>query len=601
MEFLWKLRGYMKMFARRYFIAFVGLQAVALLNLMPPWLIGRIVDAISHDTLTRSFLLTHLLGIFVAVLAMYGLRYVWQNQLYGASVGLTRVIRSQLFAHLSLLSPAFYGKHSPGDVMAHATNDLNAVEQAAGGGVMTMVDSLIAGLTVIFGMIFVVSGQLTAVALLPFPLLVWVTRKYGVRVQQSFGRAQAAFSHLNEEARDTVSGIVTVRSHALEARQQQRFEKALDDTLEANVAVSKVDSLFGPTIQMIYGTSFVITLGYGAWLISQGQITVGLFTSFTLYLAQLLGPFMQFGWQFSIFQRGNTSWDRLEKLFAEQPAVTEGEQTLPAHTPMAIEMQINRFAYPENEHAALENVAFSVPAGGLVGITGPTGGGKSTLFSLLLRQYGLTDDASHITLGGISTDSLTFSSLRGTMAWVPQKPLLFTGTIAENIAMGKPDASMEAIMHAADMAGIKEEIEAMKDGFQTALSENGGNLSGGQKQRITLARALLVDADILLLDDPFSALDMKTEARVRHNLSTHYGDKTVLLITQRLPNLYGADHILVLEEGRIAEQGSHKALMENQGWYATVYQRQNQLSHPSSAAVSTASDTDLAEAGECHA
>ncbi|MGF1684561.1 ABC transporter ATP-binding protein [Photobacterium minamisatsumaniensis] len=577
MDILWRLRGYIKMFAHRYIIAFIGLQVVAILNLAPPWLIGRIVDAISSDTLTREFLALHLLGILVAAIGMYGLRYVWHSQLYGASVAITRVIRRELFWQFSALSPSFYARHSSGDLMAHATNDLNAVEQAAGGGVMTMVDSLIAGLTVIFGMIFVVSGQLTAVALLPFPLLVYITHKYGTAMQKRFGRAQAAFSNLNEEARETVSGIRAVRSHGINQRQQQRFGQTLDDTFEANLSVAKIDSLFGPTIQLIYGSSFVIAIAYGAWLISKGEITVGLFTSFTLYLAQLLGPFLQFGWQFNIFQRGSTSWRRLEKLFAEKPQVTEGDTELSSDIRADVEFNISQFAYPKTGHNALENVELQLPVGGLVGVTGPTGGGKSTLISLLLRQYGFVDTQSNITLAGVPIDQLTFQSLRSRMAWVPQKPFLFSGTIAENIAMAKPNASEQEIKHVAEMAGIKDEIEAMVDGFNTQLTENGSNLSGGQRQRLTLARALLTDADILLLDDPFSALDMRTEAKVRHNLKTHYGNKTMLLITQRLPNLVDADHIVVLDQGQITERGTHRSLMDNQAWYAKVYNRQSQL------------------------
>ncbi len=333
MELIWKMRGYMKLCTRRYLIAFVALQTVAILNLAPPWLIGRIVDAISADTLTRRFLLSHLAGILVAAIAMYALRYVWNSQLYGAAVEISRVIRRDLFLHFTAMSPSFYGKHSAGDLMAHATNDLNAVETAAGDGVMTLVDSLIAGFTVIFGMVFLVSGHLTAVALLPFPLLVFVTNRYGAGMQKHFGRAQQAFSHLNEEVRETVAGIRAVRSHGINQRQQQRFGEKLDETLDANIAVAKVDALFGPTIQLIYGTSFVITLAYGGWLISNNTITVGLFTSFTLYLTQLLGPFLQLGWQFNVFQRGNTSWKRLEALFAQKPDVVEGNKTLPAVKP----------------------------------------------------------------------------------------------------------------------------------------------------------------------------------------------------------------------------------------------------------------------------
>ncbi|MEH6533781.1 MAG: ABC transporter transmembrane domain-containing protein [Photobacterium frigidiphilum] len=576
MNILWKLKGYLKMFGRHYLIAFAALQVVALVNLIPSWLIGRIVDGISEGTLDSQVMITHVAGIIVSGAAMYGLRFVWQSKLYGASIAITRVIRSELFQKFSQLSPAFYARRSTGDLMAHATNDLNAVEETMGMGVMTLVDSLIAGITVILGMIFVVSGELTAVALLPFPLLVLITRRYGVKLHKAFGKAQSAFSDLTEETRETVSGIRAVRSHGISDRQEQRFGKTLDETVDANLLVAKVDAAFGPTIQLVYGLSFVISLGYGAWLIEQGSITVGLFTTFTLYLGQLLGPFMQFGWQFNVFQRGKTSWRRLEQLFAENIEVVEGDKKLPKTADASMSFDIKSFTYQKANRKALDKVKLDLPSGGLVGITGPTGSGKSTLLHLALRQFQL-EKPSSIHISGMPSDSLTFGSLRSKLAWVPQKPHLFSGTIAENIALAKPDASQAEIEHVAEMAGIRAEIEAMPEGFDTSLREGGTNLSGGQKQRLTLARALLSGADILLLDDPFSALDMKTEVQVRQNLKAHYSHKTMLLVTQRLTNLIEADHILVLNDGQVEERGSHHALVANQGWYSMVYQRQSQL------------------------
>lgn len=576
MDILWKLRGYIKMFSRQYLIAFVVLQVVALFNLVPSWLIGRIVDSISDGELTLSLLMLYVGGIAGSAFAMYGLRYVWQSKLYGAAIGITRVMRSELFHKFSRLSPSFYSRRSTGDLMAHATNDLNAVEEATGMGIMTLVDSLIAGFTVIFGMIFVVSGHLTAVALLPFPLLVYFTRRYGARLHTAFGHAQASFSDLSEETRETVAGIRAVRSHGIGQRQEQRFGKTLDETLEANLKVAKVDSAFAPTIQLVYGLSFVISLGYGAWLIEQGSITVGLFTTFTLYLGQLLGPFLQFGWQFNVFQRGSKSWERLDNLLSEPEDVTEGTKNLSDDVRSSLDVNIHSFTHQGANRRTLEAIKFSVSEGGLVGITGPTGDGKSTLLQLLMRQFPL-DGNSKMALDGNSIDDLTFDSLRSKVTWVPQKPFLFSGTIAENIALAKPDATDEEIKHVAKMAGIQAEIEAMADGFDTELREGGNNLSGGQKQRLTLARALLSGADILLLDDPFSALDMKTEVVVRRNLKAYYGHKTMLLVTQRLTNLIEADHILVLNQGQIEEQGSHHELVAKQGWYSMVYQRQSQL------------------------
>ncbi|GLR74764.1 ABC transporter ATP-binding protein [Aliivibrio sifiae] len=576
MNILWKLRGYIKMFSRQYIIAIVALQVVALLSLIPSWLIGRIIDSISANELSITYLLIHIGGIVVSAIAMYGLRYVWQSQLYGASIAIAKVLRRDLFRKFSMLSPSFYSRRSSGDLMAHATNDLNAVEEATGMGIMTLVDSFIAGLTVIFGMIFIVSGELTAVALLPFPLLVFITKRYGANLHKTFGRAQESFANLNEETRETVSGIRAVRSHGIGQRQEQRFGKTLDETLKANLAVAKVDAAFAPTIQLIYGLSFVISLAYGAWLISHDLISVGLFTTFTLYLGQLLGPFLQFGWQFNVFQRGSTSWKRLEALFSEKEEVVEGAVILPVDAKATLNIDITSFSYQNANRRALDKINITVPDGSFIGITGPTGSGKSTLLQLVLRQFQLPNGSS-ISIDGHLVDSLTFHSLRNKMAWVPQKPFLFSGTVAENIALAKPDATYEQIQHVANMAGIKNEIDDMPDGFNTELREGGSNLSGGQRQRLTLARALLSDADILLLDDPFSALDIKTEVIVRQNLKANYSHKTMLLVTQRLPNLIEADRIFVLNEGQVEEQGSHHDLLANQGWYSMVYQRQSQL------------------------
>ncbi|MFC3153205.1 ABC transporter ATP-binding protein [Litoribrevibacter euphylliae] len=581
MSILWKLRSYIKQFARQYITAILVLQIVALLNLIPSWLIGRIVDSISNGELNGVYLGVHLVGILMAALTMYGLRYVWQSKLYGASVAISCVIRRELFQKFSSLSPSFYSHHSTGDMMAHATNDLNAVEEATGIGIMTLVDSLIAGLTVILGMIFVVSGQLTIVALLPFPLLIYFTHRYGSKLNYAFSGAQASFSNLNEEARETVAGIRAVRSHGIAARQEKRFSRVLEESLKTNLSVAKVDAAFAPTIQLVYGLSFAITLAYGAWLVEQSSISVGLFTTFTLYLAQLLGPFLQFGWQFNVFQRGSTSWQRLETLFSEKEDIKDGEITLPDSSETNLNIKISSFRHYLSDHYALQDIDLAIPQGALIGITGPTGSGKSTLLKLLMRQYPLNSTSS-VTVGGYDIKTITLDSWRKKVSWVPQKPYLFSGTIAENIALAKPDACDSEIEFVAEMASIKSEVERMPDGFKTRLSEGGSNLSGGQRQRIALARALLSDAEILLLDDPFSALDMRTELNVRKNLKTHFQAKTLILVSQRLSNLSDADLIVVLDQGVISEQGSHQTLVASEGWYSMVYQRQSKLSKETS-------------------
>ncbi|UYM17785.1 ABC transporter ATP-binding protein [Endozoicomonas euniceicola] len=573
MKLLWKMRFILRDYWKHYLLAFISLQAVAVLNQLPPWLIGRVVDEITIDGLTSQELLLYIASIIVIAIAIYGLRYVWRSLLYGASIDLVRSQRDRLFAHFTRMSPDFYQKHTTGDLMAHATNDLNAVEESAGGGIMTLVDSVIAGVTVLAAMIFVVSGKLTLLVLIPFPILIWATSHYGTAMHKTFGKAQASFSNLNEEARETVTGIRAVRAHELNKRQEQRFYDLSRETVTANQKVARIESLFGPTINLFFGLSFVIALMGGAWLIQRGEMTLGLLTSFTLYLGQLLSPMMQFGWQFSVFQRGNASWKRLEILFNQKPTVTDAATATEAPANHDLAFDIQSFQYPQAGAPVLNNIKLLAPAGSFIGITGRTGGGKSSLFRLLQRQFNL-DSGSSITLGGIAIDQIKLKSLRSQMAWVPQEPMLFFGTIADNIALSRPDATQEEIEQAARLAAIHDEISHFTDGYQTLLGENGINLSGGQKQRVAFARALLTDASILLLDDAFSALDMKTEAAILKNLSAYRNAKTILLITQRLPELITADQILVIDEGTIKEQGTHDELLDRPDWYARIFRQQ---------------------------
>lgn len=576
MKLLWKMRFLLRDYWKQYLLAFFFLQTVAILNQLPPWLIGRVVDEISTDGLATQELLIYLAGILTAALIIYGLRYVWRTLLYGASIDLVRKQRDQLFAHFTKMSPEFYQRHTTGDLMAHATNDLNAVEDSAGAGIMTLVDSFIAGFTVLAAMVFAINGKLTLMVLIPFPVLIWATGRYGTTMHKIFGKSQETFSNLNEEARETVSGIRAVQAHELHERQKDRFSDLSRNTVVANKKVARLESLFGPTINFFFGLSFVIALMGGAWMIKQGEMTIGLLTSFTLYLGQLLSPMMQFGWQFSVFQRGNASWNRLERLLNQKPEVQDAPNAKDAPEKHDLKFDIDSFSYPSAESAVLENIHFNAPAGSFIGITGRTGGGKSSIFRVLLREFNLPQGSS-IQIDGQPIDQIKLKNLRRQLAWVPQEPMLFSGTIAENIAMAKPEASQREIEQAAQMAAIHNEISDFKEGYNTLLGENGINLSGGQKQRVAFARALLTDAKILLLDDAFSALDMKTEATILKNLAelrNSANGKTMLLITQRLPELITADHILVIDNGQVQEQGTHDDLMNQPDWYARIFKQQ---------------------------
>ncbi|WP_067516217.1 ABC transporter ATP-binding protein [Endozoicomonas ascidiicola] len=579
MKLLWKLRFILRDYWQQYLLAFICLQIVSALNLLPPWLIGLVIDGIKDNSLTNHQLTLYVAGIVVSGIAVYGFRYVWRAKLYGASIELIRHQRSRLFAHFTQLSPEFYQQHTTGDLMAHATNDMNAVEESVGVGIMTLIDSLIAGFTVLLAMVFLVSGKLTLLSMLPFPILVWLTKRYGVALYARFGKAQAAFSNLNEETRESITGIRAVKAHQLTTRQTQRFEQLSAEAVEANASVAKVDSLFGPSVSLFFGLSFVLALMGGAWLISHDQLTVGLLTSFTLYLSQMLGPMLQFGWQFSVFQRGSASWGRLEKLLSRKPKIQNADDAIDVSGDTTLSIDIQSFGY--EKEAVLQDIALDIPMGTFIGITGRTGSGKSSLLRLILREFDLSA-GSVIKMGGTPLPQLTIASLRKQLAWVPQEPMLFSGTITDNIRFSSPEASFDLVEKAAKLAAIHDEIIGFKDGYDTLLGEHGINLSGGQKQRLALARALLTDAPVLLLDDSFSALDMKTESIILKNLMAirkeGKGKKTIILVTQRLPELITADHILVLDQGRIIEQGNHDQLMNDtmagEQWYAKIFRQQ---------------------------
>ena len=537
------------------------------------------VDDLKSNQLTNQEMLNYVVGILLSGVVIYCLRYVWRAMLYGASIELVKKERSRLFAHFTRLSPDFYQRRTVGDLMAHATNDLNAIEESVGIGIMTLVDSIISGFTVLFAMVFLVSAKLTLLSMLPLPVLVWVTKRYGIALYQRFGKAQQAFSNLNEETRESVTGIRAVIAHQLAQRQTERFHELSIEAAEANIHVAKVEALFGPSISLFFGLSFVLALVGGAWLINHGQMTVGLLTSFTLYLGQMLGPMLQFGWQFNVFQRGRASWGRLSNLFSEKATITNLPEAQHASNDACLSINIQSFGYQKKP--VLNNITAEIPAGSFIGITGRTGSGKSTLLRLILREFDLPEGSS-IKMGQTPLNQLTIESVREKIAWVPQEPILFSGTVADNIRFSAPSTAMDKVIEAAQNAEIDEDIACFTDGYDTMLAEKGVNLSGGQKQRLALARALLTDAPILLLDDALSALDMKTESRVLKKLMHLKGKKTIILVTQRLTELVKADHILVMDRGCIIEQGSHNELMisnrsedqASKGWYKKIFNQQ---------------------------
>lgn len=556
---------------RRYLGAIFLLVIIALLQLLPPKVVGVIVDGVTHQQMSGTRLMMWIgLMLFTAV-AIYLLRYVWRVLLFGASYQLAVELRQDFYRQLSRQHPEFYLRHRTGDLIARATNDVDRVVFAAGEGVLTLVDSLVMGLAVLVVMSTQISWQLTLLALLPMPVMALVIKRYGQQLHQRFRLAQAAFSSLNDHTQEGLTSIRMIKAFGLEDRQSGKFADIAGDTGRKNLRVARVDARFDPTIYIAIGMSNLLAVGGGSWLVLHGEMTLGQLTSFVMYLGLMIWPMLALAWMFNIVERGSAAWIRIRSLLAEPPAVEDGDITLPKE-PGQLQIAIREFCYPGAQQPSLRQLNASLNPGQMLGVCGPTGSGKSTLLSLLQRHFDL--GLGDIRYNGIPLSRLRLDSWRSRIAVVSQTPFLFSDTVANNIALGRPTASPCDIEQAARLANVHEDILQLPQGYGTEVGERGVMLSGGQKQRISIARALLLDAEILILDDALSAVDGRTEYQILQNLRRWGMGRTVIISAHRLSALNEASEILVMQNGTVVQRGRHSELMEQNGWYQDMYRYQ---------------------------
>ncbi|MGG2140438.1 SmdA family multidrug ABC transporter permease/ATP-binding protein [Symbiopectobacterium sp. RP] len=555
----------------RYLGAVVLLIIIAILQLLPPKLVGVIVDGVTRDVMPVATVMKWIGVMLLIAVMVYLLRYVWRIFLFGASYQLAVELRDDFYRQLSRQHPAFYLRHRTGDLIARATNDVDRVVFAAGEGVLTLVDSMVMGCAVLVVMNTQISWQLTLLALLPMPIVALVIKHYGTQLHQRFKGAQAAFSLLNDQAQESLTSIRMIKAFGLEDYQSNRFAAVAGDAGQKNMHVARVDARFDPTIYIAVGFSHLLAVGGGSWMIIQGTLTLGQLTSFVMYLGLMIWPMLALAWMFNIVERGSAAYGRIRQLLNEVPVVADGDAFLPQGRG-SLDVDIRAFAYPQQSHPVLDRVAFSLAPGNMLGLCGPTGSGKSTLLALILRHYDLDD--SEIRFHGLPLATLNLDSLRQRFAVVGQTPFLFSDTVANNIALGNPSATLAQIQHAARLASVHDDITRLPQGYETQVGERGVMLSGGQKQRIAIARALLLDAEILVLDDALSAVDGRTEHHILQNLK-RWGEKRTLIISaHRLSALTEADEILVLQQGSVAQRGSHGALASQVGWYRDMFRYQ---------------------------
>ena len=570
MSIIQKLWWFFKLEQRRYLVGIVALVLVSVLNLIPPMVMGRVIDAITSGRLTQDELLLHLFYLLLAAFGMYYLRYVWRMYILGTSYRLGQIMRSRLFEHFTRMSPAFYQNYRTGDLMAHATNDINALTRLAGGGVMSAVDASITALVTLLTMLFSISWQMTLVAILPLPFMAYATSRLGRKTHKAFGESQAAFSELNNKVQESVSGIKVTKSFGYQSDELASFQEVNDLTFQKNLQTMKYDSLFDPMVLLFVGSSYALTLLVGAFMVQAGQVTVGNLVTFISYLDMLVWPLMAIGFLFNITQRGKVSYQRIDSLLSQESSVKDPESPLDGIENGHLDYAIDRFAFEDEE--TLKDIHFSLEKGQTLGLVGQTGSGKTALIKLLLREYDV--DQGAIYLNGYDIRDYRLADLRSLMGYVPQDQFLFASSIIENICFGNPALPFSAVEEATQLAQVYQDIQAMPEGFNTVIGEKGVSLSGGQKQRLAMSRAMILNPDILILDDSLSAVDAKTEFAIIDNLKETRKDKTTIITAHRLSAVVHADLILVMQNGRIIERGRHEDLLALDGWYAQTYQSQ---------------------------
>jgi ATP-binding cassette subfamily B protein len=557
----------------RLTIGFIALVSVDFLQLMIPRILKHGVDALSAGNATPELLFKLGAGIVAIAVFVVGFRFVWRTLIIGFSRYLERALRNRIFNHILVMDQPFFEKRSIGDIMAHASNDLAAVQLACGMGMVAAVDALVLAIAAI-GFMIHIHPMLTLMALLPMPILAISTRLLSSKLHHRFNTVQESFSLIMEFARSALISVKLSKAYTLERIQTREFNRLGKIYARANIQVAMVQGVLFPAATLIGNLGLLAILLFGGKLVISKTITMGDFVAFITYLQMLIWPMMAVGWVANLLQRGLTAMRRVHSLISSEPLLLDRPSS-PHAAVLQPTISVNQlsFTYPSSSQPNLENISFSVTSG-IIGIAGRTGSGKSTLCKLLVRLYPVPDNT--VFFGERDVNDLSLVSVRSQIGYVSQEPVLFSDTMSANIAFGREDASIEEIEQAARDADIHKDIIEFPSAYNTFIGERGVTLSGGQRQRVALARALICNRPVLVLDDGLSAVDTETESKILEVLRSRLKGRTVFIVSNRIKLLSMTDRILLLNQGRLVNDGDHNTLLEENEFYQTMYKKQMQ-------------------------
>lgn len=564
---------FFKKYRLRLLWGFAALLGVDFFQLLVPRYIKGAIDDLGSQKATEEILLHYAFFILLLALGIAGCRFLWRYLIIGFSRLLERDLRNRMMSHLLTLDSRFFQRHQTGEIMALATNDLAAVQLAAGMGMVACVDALVMTVAALAFMSYI-NPTLTLIAVLPMPVLAVATRLLSKRLHKRFKKVQEQFAKMTECARSTLSSIHLIKACTQEEFQKKTFGNLGETYIRHNLNVAVIQGALFPFSSLIANCCLLLVLYFGGCLTINGTITIGDFIAFISYLFMLTWPMMAIGWVTNLFQRGATSLGRIQQVLHEKSSlVTSDTEKRELTAPRKLSLRHLSFTYPGQGDSALNDIHIDITAG-LTGIIGKTGSGKSSLCHILMRLYPVAENTYII--DGHDVNNLGLQAVRGAIAYVPQETTLFSDTIEFNIALGMKGASLEQVQEVARAASIHDEIMNLKNGYQTRVGERGVKLSGGQRQRIALARALILNRPIVIIDDGLSAVDMETEHRIIHSISSYLAGRICIVISHRMAPLIDAKEILVMDEGHIAACGPHADLIRQNAYYKKIYTHQRE-------------------------
>ncbi len=565
--------SFIRKYKLSYIIGIIFLVLIDYLQTVIPMIIGKVIDGLEKNNISLNGIQKEIIIIIAIAIVIFIGRLMWRLLIFGAARKIERDIRDDLFAHLEKLSQRYFNKHKTGEIMAYITNDLESVRQSMGMGVMMIFDVVTLLFFTLYNMFTRINIVLTILSVIPLAFIALVTAKLGPKLFRRFSDRQEAFSKISDFVQEDLSGIKVVKAFVQQEKEIEAFEEVSKNYFKVNMRLMKMYAAMNPFMTGIAGIAMSVAVAYGGYITVYGSISVGEFSAFLQYLGMLVWPMMAIGMAVNTMTMGSASLKRIESVLNEEIEIKDEENVkIPESFEGSIKFNNLSYKYPETETYALENISFEIKKGETLGIVGRTGSGKTTLVNLLLRLYNV--DKNSIFVSGVDIMELPLKTLRENIGYVPQDNFLFSDTIKNNIDFSDGDLPIATVEEFAEYACVHDNIVEFKEGYETIVGERGVTLSGGQKQRVSIARALIKDPEILILDDSVSAVDTDTEEKILGNLNKLRAGKTNIIIAHRISTIQKADHIIVIDEGKLVEQGTHEQLIANNGLYNSLYQKQ---------------------------